>query len=75
MARNVKGLIFGLLGTVAGYIVGNIVEDKLNDNFNPELRAAQKEEKACLKAAISTVFETPPLDNEVEQVNEEETSE
>lgn len=55
MAMNVKGLIFGTIGSIVGLIIGNKVTDVLNEHYNPELMAAKQEEKDCILNAINNV--------------------
>ena len=57
MARNVKGLIFSIVSTIAGFITAELVEDGLNKRFNPELEKAKEEEKETLRLAMTTAFD------------------
>lgn len=63
MAKNVKGLVFSLVGTAVGYVVGMAVENGLNDKFNKELVQAEAEEKDVLMSILK-VAENMPKDEE-----------
>lgn len=58
MAMNVKGIIFGGIGSLVGLIIGNKVTDVLNEHYNPELMAAKQEEKDCIMNAINHVTQS-----------------
>lgn len=62
MAKNVKGLVFSLVGTAAGYLVGMIVENSLNDKFNKELVEAEEEEHEVLKSLLKVTEVMPTQD-------------
>lgn len=72
MARNIKGLLFGIVGTVTGYFVSQVVEEQLNKRLNPELMEERQAEWELVKTAVRTPFEIT-LSND-EDCEEEETS-
>lgn len=57
MAMNVKGIIFGGIGSLVGLLIGNKVTEVLNEHYNQELLDAREEEKQTILNAVKTVYQ------------------